>query len=797
MNWEEFFDDTEDLSEMDIDLVVRTGDAAFDRLERELLDRLTPVLQYPTELSPIEWAEEEPFVISDESGAPKPGPFLAENGSPIMKYLIDWWGDPAVRIMIWAIAAQFGKTLGINICAGYSIVHNPTNTLIVYPKEQVALNKAKADYWPNFRATKAIKDRIEGGLRNKYRRSTSRRMVYPGGELNFASGQSNSEVVSFPNENVIVDELERVPEGPEGDIVVGTMQRQVQYPNSKWLGVSTVMGSEKESKILKLALMDGADQTTPHSRCLVCDHEWHMTWEDVAIPKDESGRMIAEGSTVKCPNKKCGHKHSDAEVSTMVSRVRLQDMKQMGKFTCCNKVHDPKDVGLWNEEGIALCPECEKPRSKEHRSIVESFLYSNVSLTKRVRQFIHAYYSRDPAAMKQFVNQALSRGYDGPRGTEEGVVDKLMSQGMNVQDEYGPGVVVPPWVKILTSSVDVQRGEGGAGRLEWKLKGHGDGMETITLKKLKIPGNADDEATWEKLDEHRMKFYPGVEDEGLGRRYYPVVMTAVDVGDQGRAIAKHYISKWVGKGVIPVRGYRDADLFDGELVADKHTRVHHFKVGTSIARDILSRRFLVKKPKRKKGEPEQRVPELMHFAEDDVSPDGVPLFESGITEDYFHQLTNFRVKLVKDARSGGLKEVYDKDRKSDPDEDLDLEIYNMAALEWVLISNGVNEIEELLPKWRYLSELLEVAEGDASDIRSRLAGLTFRDDGDALEDAISEKRAKEAAKKEEPVRPKNVAPKAKKDEPEILGLNPMPRRETSRAGRGERNFDPRGRGGRS
>lgn len=790
---------------------IRTDPEAWSTFEREVLNTICAIWQKPTDLDVTEWAEEvvDPakghtnFMLADEAGQVMPGPYSSSNGSPIMKYIQNWFSDPEVRVMSWCLAAQVGKTLGLNIIHAYVICTRPGNQMIVYPKTDVAKNKAKDDFWPNFRASPEVAKRILGGIRHKYRKSTLLNMQYPGGSFKFASAESPSETVSIPVDVATLDERDRQNDGEAGDLFLGIMQRQGRVANGKLIEASTPLGGAQESKILRSCNMPGADRTTPHVVCLsrTCQHEFHPEWEMVDVPKDDAGEMVADGAVLICPS--CGKRHSDAELITMMARFTEANLKQMGTFGCCGAVHDPAKVRLWTDRGLAQCPTCHKPRGKKHRSIIASFLFSGTTLKDKVYQYIRAVGSGDISAKKRFWNEALARPFEHAANLDPTLSYELSERRECLSSIYGHGVMVPLWAKNLTMSVDVQRKNGG--RLEWQIMAHGDDDESMVIRYGRIPGAATDVATWwgepdmdengkqrrdedgrlkwirEGLEQVRTRFYPGVEG-----RLYPVTLSGVDIGDQADAITKNYTDQLSGKGVVPLRGRPgDIEFCDFEMSWSEKHKHAHYPVGVWAGRDILSHRLRIKVPK----DHHVRVPGALRFAADLIDAStGELIVDTGIPTDFFEQLTNFRMTLKK--VNGQLVERWTEESKSVPEEALDNTLYNWYLQKLVQRINHVTATNDLPDKWIPGDKVASIArrlskETNKSPFTPDVARLASLPGTEVDEDGSI----------------RNIPPK---EIPEVLGMPPRerPRVQSTSSpwsagiGMGMYGNDPRARGGR-
>lgn len=677
-----------------INTVIRTNLDGWENLESRLQESIARIFQKRERGDVIEWAEAKAIIPAGE-GQPRPGKYREENG-PVMGAPQRAFSDPRVRQITLLIGAQVGKSRSIWNMVGWAIDWAPGPITMVYPEDETAETKRDEDFVPGWNATDCLREKLMPDPEEKLKpmkgrrkaKSRNSRWVFPDGWLRFVSAKSYSRVKASPAMYVFIDEHAECGHNAAGSIEMALFQRQREYPNAKFVRASTPKGSAKTC-LTTLAYMKG-DQSIPFVKCQnpACQHDHTLEWENVHIERNSKGELIAEGHEYRCP--KCAHAHSDAQRFVMLQEV---EWRSMAIHTCCGVDWDPAQTGSWGPEDPIgrshQCPECGSLSDQSHKSYRCGALYSTrVALADLVKLWIDAQGSI--ADLMQFYNQTLARNFE-PMGSAGDLAKDLQGRRLDYQSIWGPGVQVPRPVKFLVMAVDVQ-----GDRLEWEIRGYGAGEESwgIAFGVISIPPTQKE--AWMAL--HRVRIRPYV---GVDGRMYPVSLCGIDIG-QGGDLAKAamaYVTPNKGSGVYALRGDSRGDLFQPYDPSRMKHKTRHDVIGTDEAKRVLLMRMKL----RYKGDerPETTAkPGMMHWPADSFNRQtGEVLIDTGYTDGYFEQATNFQEGLVYDRRTGQARTKWTDVDTTVRQEALDLLNYCNGGARKMMKIHNVMHIEHVPDQW--------------------------------------------------------------------------------------------------
>lgn len=218
-------------------------------------------------------------------------------------------------------------------------------------------------------------------------------------------------------------------------------------------------------------------------------------------------------------------------------------------------------------------------------------------------------------------------------------------------EEYTPDSL-PPEILIVTGAVDVQRN-----RLEVEFKGWASDEESFGIQKVILNGDTERDPVWKLLDEQlRRKF---MREDGIEMK---IARVFIDMGFRSHRVLA-FCSSRVHRGVYPCRGINRVGVNIPPLLPAKPSRnnkmrIPHWNVGVTVAKSAIHDRVDIPIPGARS----------MHFAGETFGYDG----------DYFAQLASER-RFLKYSR-GQPYYVFEKESESAPNEALDLNVYNLAAI---------------------------------------------------------------------------------------------------------------------
>jgi len=288
----------------------------------------------------------------------------------------------------------------------------------------------------------------------------------------------------------------------------------------------------------------------------------------------------------------------------------------------------------------------EVPEVKHHRGYWINRLYSPFTTWEKiVVDYLAA--KDDPATLQVFYNTSLAVAYEEEDNAESLDEMELMDR---VTIKSTPDELLNNDILLLTCAVDVQKD-----RLEVLLIGWEEKKQSHRIIWQKLPGDTEQPDVWETLNEFlrlRWKRLDGIE---LG-----IAITVIDTGFRSQMVYE-FIRKNPGKRFYAIKGvggYGKPLLGTRSLVDMKRVNLYH--IGTNEGKDILFSRLQIK---------EADKPKYIHFSKNICNAD------------YFKQLASER--LVK-KRSGMIEYgVYEKKTNNTRNEILDLEVYNIAACEFL------------------------------------------------------------------------------------------------------------------
>ena len=253
-----------------------------------------------------------------------------------------------------------------------------------------------------------------------------------------------------------------------------------------------------------------------------------------------------------------------------------------------------------------------------------------------VKEFLDA--KEDPSLLQVWVNTVLGETFE-----ERGERVDASTLAARCETYRAP---LPRGVGILTAAADVQ-----GDRIEYKVKGWGAGQESWLIETDVFWGDPGQPEVWDALDVALRKRYKHELGPELRIR-----AAAVDSGGHHTDAVYTFVQPRQHRGVYAIKGYSEGGRPIWPYKPSKTNKhgVKLFSIGTDTAKDVIFSRL-----RRKTA-----GPTYMHFPE-------------GTSDEYFAQLTG--EKKVRELVNG--RPVYRYKKTRPRNEALDLEVYNLAALQ--------------------------------------------------------------------------------------------------------------------
>ncbi len=478
---------------------MKLGDIA-----RATLDCFRP----PSAESVSEWAEKNRVLTSKSA---EPGPWKNDR-APYQREIMDAYTEPGIWKIVVMSSAQVGKTDMVLNMIGRSVDLDPGPMLFVGPSDEYMEKFSKERLADNIAASPVLRRKVHEA-KSRDGGNTLMNKSFPGGFLALTGANSPAGLAGRPIQKLFMDEVDRMPKsaGTEGDPVMLATERTVTFFNRKIVLTSTP--TDKGASRIEKEFTHG----TQEEWCVECEgcHTYHeIVFEDIRFEKEAAAQGDYSEWTVtdakwRCPQ--CGHLMDELAVKRAPAKwiPRNPRARERGvRSFHLNAFMSP--WGNWKE-------------------ICKLFLDSK----------------DDANLLKTFYNLQLGKSFE--LRTETGEPERLFERRETYPAE------VPRGVLALTMGVDTQDN-----RLEYEVVGWGRSEESWGIRRGVIPGRADEEKTWQKLDELLDRVW--ILENGKGLK---IAAAFIDSGGHYTEEIYNGCRARLNKRIFPIKGNnRD----DGPLV---------------------------------------------------------------------------------------------------------------------------------------------------------------------------------------------------------------------------------------
>jgi phage terminase large subunit GpA-like protein len=379
---------------------------------------------------------------------------------PYLKGIMDALDEthPAPLVVFKKSSQVGGSECGLN-WIGRTIHQNPASFLALFPTEKDARKWVRTRLDSMLSETPELRKIIPPGRRSDSG-NTLQEKHYPGGVLFTGSANIASDVASVSVQNLLLDEVDRMPlmlEG-EGDPVEIAKARNTTFPRNKVFEISSPT-TEESSRIHADWLISTMDRF--YVPCPECGHMQYLRFEQLKWPDGEPSK-----ARYHCED--CAESFAEHHKTDMLA------------------------AGEWRAE------------HPDRETLIKGFhisgLYSPIGLGRAWTNHA-ATYDRargSPTRMQVFYNTRLGEVVKSER-------IKVEWEGVKERAEPYKLRTIPRGVLVLTAGVDVQKD-----RVEAQIIGHGRYEHTTVIDHTVIYGDptrsdatADGEpSVWSKLDEY-------------------------------------------------------------------------------------------------------------------------------------------------------------------------------------------------------------------------------------------------------------------------------------------------------
>lgn len=428
-------------------------------------------LASPPERSVADWAD-ACRVLGPEEG-PYPGQWRTDR-VPYLRDVMEALSlsHPSRRVTLMA-SAQVGKTMALLNFAGQVISETPATVLWVLPSldEAQKFNRDKLE--PMLANTPAIAARVRALVSRDESGSTTRRKVFPGGNIDITGANSSKGLQMVTKRVILLDEVSEFPMDVDGrgDPVSMAEARTIAWTGREKIGAASTPGIKGQCRIS--ARWEDGSQGRYQVPCPHCGHRQPLTFDNLKWPKGEpsAARYHCEG---------CGAGIEHRDKAAMLA------------------------AGAW----VHARPE----QVVAHASFALNALYSPfVSWAWVAEQREKS--ADDPLLDKVFTQQVLGLPYE-PR------YDLPSHEILWRRREPWPPRRIPPGCLFLTGAVDVQ-----GDRLEWAVYAWDRNLSAFWIDGGILEGDPALDPVWLKLDEILARTWP----DAWGRQW-PVQSFGIDAG---------------------------------------------------------------------------------------------------------------------------------------------------------------------------------------------------------------------------------------------------------------------------
>lgn len=439
------------------------------------LDSLRPALK----IAPSAWAEQN--IVLPQSSNARPGPLRLKK---YQRGLVDAVAEPGVKVVVYMLAAQSGKSIALDCILSNGIANDPGPILHVSPTEGKAFAFMRDRLGPLIAASPTLRRLVGAGVKGVDSKSAK---TFPGGSLNVASSHKPDDLSARAVKLLVQDEIDRftASAGIEGDPVALAMKRTTTYRNAVTCLASTptFKGTSRIS-----AWHDRGDQRKFHVSCLECG---------TLKPLDKERLIFTPGEpeTARLTCIDCGHKATEAQRLHMVR------------------------AGDWiatadGEPGVV--------------SFHANELISEFSSIETVAGAVDA--AKTLEAKRVLANTVWAEAYEATAEVEL-VPSELQARAETIQPPY------PKAISFVVAGVDIQ-----SNRIEASLVGVSKTGEKWILDHAIAGGDTSGDSVWRDLDAVLGRTF--LLDD---KRILPLSAVAIDSGFNTSAVAI-FVSQQRAKG---------------------------------------------------------------------------------------------------------------------------------------------------------------------------------------------------------------------------------------------------------
>lgn len=384
------------------------------------------ILQKPEKISVSQWAEK--YRILDESSN-----FSGKWSHDVTPYLVgimDAFNDPYIQEINFCKSTQVGGTEVMLNIIGWIIMEDQSPVMIVYPSDDLAKDISNDKIKPSLSKTPEIKERFYPNS------SKELKLKYRGMTLYLRGSHSAEKLASKSIKYLFFDEIDKLDGASKKEASPYNLAKERTRTYTYSRKIYTCSTPTLRTNYVWRIHEDADEQRKFFVPCPHCSSHIIFQFDQIKFPKEGTNKERAEKAVYIC--QECREKITDRDKIKMLRKGEWRDVKK----TCIGKA---RTVSFWINA-----------------------LYSRfLTWSEIVMEFLKS--KDDPDQLQNFVNSWLAEPWEDKK------TEMSKSMVLDRQTEIKE-FIVPPWAKIITGGVDVQRAS-----FYWTIRAWGDHMTSQNI----------------------------------------------------------------------------------------------------------------------------------------------------------------------------------------------------------------------------------------------------------------------------------------------------------------------------
>lgn len=384
------------------------------------------ILQKPEKISVSDWAEK--YRILDESSN-----FSGKWSHDVTPYLVgimDAFNDPYIQEINFCKSTQVGGTEVMLNIIGWIIMEDQAPVMIVYPSDDLAKDISNDKIKPSLTKTPEIKERFYANS------SKELKLKFRGMTLYLRGSHSAEKLASKSIKYLFFDEIDKLDGASKKEASPYNLAKERTRTYTYSRKIYTCSTPTLKTNYVWRIHEDADEQRKFFVPCPHCGSHIIFQFDQIKFPKEGTNKERAEEAVYIC--QECGGKITDRDKIKILRKGEWRDVKK----TCVGKA---RTVSFWINA-----------------------LYSRfLTWSEIVMEFLKS--KDDPDQLQNFVNSWLAEPWEDKK------TEMSKSMVLDRQTEIKE-FIVPPWAKIITGGVDVQRSS-----FYWTIRAWGDHMTSQNI----------------------------------------------------------------------------------------------------------------------------------------------------------------------------------------------------------------------------------------------------------------------------------------------------------------------------